>query len=125
MPECIPTEVEVFSRELYVWFEMNTSSTAVPYRCLLFASNGIGPAGAEGVAGALAKSPTLRELHFSGNALEGIGVATLVKGAVQGRSLRGDPGRVDRLHAVCCESDAFSLRCIPQTITLATISCEV
>lgn len=34
-------------------------------------------------------------------------------------------GRVGRLHAVCCESDSFKLRCIPPTMTLATISGEL
>lgn len=53
-------------------------------------SNRIGPAGAEGVAVALANSPSVRELHLSGNALEDIGVAALVKGAVAGQRLRGD-----------------------------------
>lgn len=77
------------SREVYFWFEPNTKPVA-PFRCLINDSNGIGPAGAEGVAAALAKAPTLRELHFSGNALGGVGVAALVKGAVQGRGLRGD-----------------------------------
>ena len=49
----------------------------------------MGPAGAEGVAAALARSPSLRELHLSGNALGDVGVTALVKGAVAGRGLRG------------------------------------
>lgn len=80
----------MLSRQLNVWYEPSTKP-AVPYRSFLFGSNAIGPAGAEGVAAALAKAPTLRELHFAGNALGGVGVAALVKGAVQGRGLRGEP----------------------------------
>lgn len=49
----------------------------------------MGPAGAEGVAAALARSPSLRELHLSGNALGDLGVTALVKGALAGRGLRG------------------------------------
>lgn len=58
---------------------------------MLDASNRVGPAGAEGVAAALAKTPALRELHFSGNALGDMGVSNLVAGAVRGRGLKGDP----------------------------------
>lgn len=57
----------------------------------ILGSNRVGVAGAEGMAAALAKSPALRELHLSGNSLGNAGVTTLVKGAVAGRRLRGDP----------------------------------
>ena len=53
-------------------------------------SNRVGPAGAGGVAAALARSPSLQELHLSGNALGDEGVTALVKGAVDGRRLRGN-----------------------------------
>lgn len=57
----------------------------------MFDSNRVGVAGAEGMAAALAKSPALRELHLSGNSLGNEGIPILVKGAVAGRRLRGDP----------------------------------
>lgn len=57
---------------------------------MLNGSNRVGPAGAKGMAAALAKKPALQELHFSGNSLGDVGVATLVRGAVRGRGLRGD-----------------------------------
>lgn len=57
---------------------------------MLNGSNRIGPAGAEGMASALAKKPALRELHLSGNPVGDGGVAALVRGAVRGRGLRGE-----------------------------------
>lgn len=63
-----------------------TNAVVLALQC----SNRIGPAGAEGVAAALSNSPSVRELHLSGNALEDVGVAALVKGAVAGQRLRGD-----------------------------------
>jgi len=59
-------------------------------RALLNASNRAGPAGAEGIAAALEKSPALQELHFSGHALGDAGVSNLIAGAVRGRGLKGD-----------------------------------
>lgn len=52
-------------------------------------SNRLGPESVDGMAAALAKSPTLRELHLTGNPLGDLGVAALVKGAVTGQRLRG------------------------------------
>lgn len=58
------------------------------------------------MAVALAKKPALQELHFSGNPLGDVGVATLVRGAVRGRGLRGNPP-VESIRG-CCGPDIGS-----------------
>lgn len=52
------------------------------------------------MAEALAKKPALQELHLSGNSLGDVGVATLVRGAVRGRGLRGD-SMAELIHCWC------------------------
>lgn len=65
-------------------------SALLQYHHSAHGSNRVGPVGAEGIAAVLAKAPTLRELHLSGNALGDLAGAALVKAAVAGRQLRGD-----------------------------------
>lgn len=50
------------------------------------------------MAAVLANSPSVRELHLSGNALGDVGATALVKGAVTGRRLRGDNDNASTQH---------------------------